>query len=265
MTIIQAIILGLIQGLTEFIPVSSSGHLLLAHNLMGIQDNGLIFDVALHLGTLTALTVVFCKDIYSLVMSIFKKSKQTKLAWLLILATLPAVVARVLLQSLAETKFRSVILASIAMIIMAFIMITSEKYSSKLSKRTKIDDVNINQALAMGFAQAVALIPGVSRSGVTITTGLFAGIDRVAATRFTFLLAIPITLGAILKIFVSNGTINQISSQPDIFIIGIITAFVSGIFAIKFMLSYLAKHTLNIFAYYRIIVATVSLIAIALW
>ena len=198
----QAIILGLIQGLTEFIPVSSSGHLVLAHHALGVFDSGLAFDVALHSGTLLALLVFFYKDLWELLLGLLGKNDKQKLAWLLVMATVPAVIAGVLLESAAESKFRSVRLVAINLMVVALIMLLAERYAAKLKHKTPLDKITKLQALIMGVAQAAAVVPGVSRSGGTITAGLFAGVDRVAATRFSFLLAVPITAGAILKVLV---------------------------------------------------------------
>lgn len=251
MSIIQAIILGLVQGLTEFIPVSSSGHLVLFHELLG-TTNGLSFDVALHIGTFFALMFVFWRDILVLAKSVFIKSRETRLAWLLIAATIPAVLSGMLLESRAETSFRSPLLVSINLIIVAILMLGAERYAKPRAHKTPLDKITKTQAAIIGLAQAVAVIPGVSRSGSTITAGIFAGMDRVSATRFSFLLALPITLGAIIKVMLSSATRGEVSRETDLFIIGILTAFISGIFAITFLLKFLSKHSLNVFAYYRL-------------
>ncbi|MCA9332263.1 undecaprenyl-diphosphatase UppP [Candidatus Saccharibacteria bacterium] len=263
MTVLQAIILGLIQGITEFIPVSSSGHLLLVHNAMGISDNGLAFDVALHIGTFIALILYFHREIRQLMLGILGKNEMKKLAWILVIATIPAVIGGVLLQDLAESTFRSSFLVSINLIWVAFAMIWAENYSSNLKKKSSIDKMSRKQGLIVGFAQVIALIPGVSRSGSTITAGIFAGLDRISATRFSFLLAVPITFGAIVKIMIDSQTINHIGSDAGVFVAGIFSAFISGIFAIRFLIKYLSKHSLNIFAYYRIGLGLVVLLLLA--
>lgn len=252
MNIIQAIILGLVQGLTEFIPVSSSGHLVIAHHVLGILDSGLAFDVALHLGTLVALVGYFWKDLWSYALALFQKNNKTRIAYLLIAATIPAAVIGFLLESKAESQFRSVRLVGVTMLLFGAVMLAAEKYYQRHKNHTSLENITTGQAMAMGFAQSVAVIPGVSRSGSTITTGLFMGLDRVSATRFSFLLGIPITAGAVLKVFTEGGVFQAAKDQQSVFLIGIVTAFVSGLFAIKFMLGYLSNHGLHIFAYYRI-------------
>ena len=261
MSYLEAIILGIIQGLTEFIPVSSSGHLLIAHEIFGITEIGLAFDVALHIGTFFALIIFFHKDIYDLILGILGKNEKKRLAWLIAFATIPAVIGGVLLQDLAESAFRSPVLVSINLIWVAVAMIFAERYAARRkAKQTKFENITTKQGLIVGLAQVVALVPGISRSGSTITAGIFAGIDRVSATRFSFLLAIPITFGAILKVMTDSQTLEQVGAQQGIFIVGILSAFFSGVFAIKFLIKYLSKHTLNIFAYYRILVGIIGLL-----
>ncbi len=262
MTIIQAIILGIVQGLTEFIPVSSSGHLLLMQKAMGITQNGFTFDVALHIGTLIALLIYFYKDLLNMLRALFVKDDQTKLVWLLITATIPAAVIGFLFESAAESKFRSATLVSINLAVFGLVMLWAERFAKRYKDSVKLENISNKQAITMGFAQAAAIVPGVSRSGSTITAGLFLGLDRVAATRFSFLLGIPITAGAILKVLAKHAAITDISNHASLFIIGVLTAFVTGLFAIKFMIGYLGKHSLAIFAYYRLSLAALVLIII---
>jgi len=252
MNIVQAIILGLIQGITEFVPVSSSGHLVIFHHLLGVEDGGLAFDVALHFGTLVALIGYFWRDLWQYLLSIFKKSEHTRLAWLLIMATVPGAIIGFLLESAAESKFRSPRLVAINLFTFGLVMLLAEKFYRGRTKHHKFDELTKNQALAMGFAQAAAVIPGVSRSGSTITTGMFMGLTREAATRFSFLLGVPIVAGAVLKIFTENQALEQLHSEQSIFAVGVLTAAVSGFMAIRFMLRYLSKNGLELFAYYRI-------------
>lgn len=263
MNIVEAIILGLVQGLTEFIPVSSSGHLLLLHRVFGVTENGLGFDVALHIGTLAALLVFFYQDGLELLQSITKRGPKSRLAWLIIIATIPAVVAGFLLQNAAETSFRSAKLVAITLGLMGLVMLLAE-YVGRRNKTIPVEKISLKQGSFIGLIQAVALIPGISRSGSTISAGLFAGLDRVTATRFSFLLSIPITFGAILKFTFDGDTLKQVGQQTDLFIVGIITAFFSGLFAIRFLIRYLSKHGLHIFAYYRLALAASILVLVLL-
>lgn len=262
MTIIEAIIFGIAQGLSEFIPISSSGHLVLLHNVLG-SEGSLAFDVALHGATLLALICFFYKDIAKLIKAFFVQSDQTKLARLLAVASIPAVIAGTLLEDMAESSFRSVMLVAINLIVIALFMLWAEKLYSIQKNRTTIKKIKTNQALWVGVAQALAVVPGVSRSGSTITTGLFVGLDRVSATRFSFLLGIPIISGALLKVGLDGG-LEQVSSEPVLFIAGGLAAFISGLFAIGFMLKFLVNHTLALFAYYRIALGLLIFIVLAL-
>lgn len=261
MSIIEAIILGLVQGLTEFIPVSSSGHLVFLHQVFGVTENGLTFDVALHIGTLLALIIYFYTDIVLLARGIFRRNDYTKVAWLIVLATIPAVIAGMLLQDRAESAFRSVPLVAVNLIFVALVMLAAEWFAKRYERKTKLEGISLKQAVAVGVAQSLAIIPGISRSGSTITTGLFMGLDRVAATRFSFLLGIPITFGAIVKVLASDAAFTQIGNEGNLFAVGIVSACLSGMFAIRFLLKYLSKHTLAAFAYYRLALGLLVLLA----
>jgi undecaprenyl-diphosphatase len=256
MHIVQALILGVVQGLTEFIPVSSSGHLILVGHLIGFEDSSLGFDTALDIGTLLALLIFFWRDFVGLSKGLVTKTDQSKLAWLLVLATIPAVVAGVLLQSLAETTFRSSQLVAINLIAVAFIMLAADK----LAKRNLgIKDIGVGRALSIGLAQALALVPGVSRSGITISAGMLTGLDGVSATRFSFLLSAPVIAGATLKVMIKPENLHQLTAEPLMYLVAILAAFASGYWAIRFMLKYLSRHGLAIFAYYRIVVGVIIL------
>lgn len=225
-------------------------------------EGGLAFDVALHIGTLLALTIFFWRDIILLFQGVFGKNEHTHIARLIALATLPAVISGVFLQEQAESSLRSSVLVSINLIGVALLMLLAEHVAKRWKHPSSLKEMSLSQALTMGLAQAVAVIPGVSRSGSTITTGLFMGVDRVAATRFSFLLAIPITLGAIIKVLASKDSVGLFSDGKLVFVVGIITAFASGLFAIRFLLHFLSKHTLSVFAYYRIALGLVILLVI---
>lgn len=261
MNILQAILLGLVQGLTEFIPVSSSGHLVIMERLLNIQT-GLVFDVALHIGTLTALLSFFWRDILKIAKAVFVKSPQTKLAWLIVLATVPAVIVGFFLQDLVESSFRSLKLVGLTLIGMASFMILAEYFVKRKPARHKLEKLTPAKAAFIGSAQALAIVPGISRSGSTIVAGIFSGLDRVSATRLSFLLAIPITTGAILKVLIDSEATTLISQRPAIFAAGILSAALSGMFAIKFLLNYLAKNGLHIFAYYRIALGLTTLLVL---
>ncbi len=255
MSIIEAIILGLVQGLTEFIPVSSSGHLLLVHEMLGTSDNNLAFDVALHVGTLVALLVYFRKDLISLARELFKKSEEGKLRRLLLLATIPAAVAGLLFSGFIEDTLRSTVVVAMSLIVVGILMLLADIYGR--DKNNPV--VTKEQGLKVGFAQVLALIPGVSRSGITMTAGLFSGMSRLQAARFSFLLAIPIIAGSAMGILVKGGLSD---TETSVLIVGILVAFMSGLLAIKFMLMVIAKVGLKPFAYYRIALGIIVLLLV---
>ena len=264
MSILEAILLGLVQGLTDFLPISSSGHLVIMREMLGIKSGGLAFDVALHIGTLLALFIYFWPEVIKLIGGLLGRNSYKRLSWLIAMATVPAVIAGTLLQEAAETTFRSVELVAVNLILVGILMIVAEYVSSRHTERgTQLESVKPLQAMAVGLVQMLALIPGVSRSGSTITAGLFFGLERVAATRFSFLLAIPITFGAILKVLLDGSNMAEFAAMPGVFIAGIVTALISGLLAIRFLLDYLAKHSLRLFAYYRFGLAIVVLLMAA--
>lgn len=256
MDYLQAIILGITQGLTEFIPVSSSGHLIVVGHLIGFSHSSLGFDTALDIGTLLALGIFFWKDIWQLMKGLVIKNDHTRLSWIIVLATIPGVIAGVILQSAAETVFRSSQLVAINLIIIAGVMLAADRLNKP---RFDLSSIPVARGFAVGIAQALALIPGVSRSGITISAGFLAGFDRISATRFSFLLSGPIIAGATLKVMATPSNFQQLTAEPGLYLVAIISAFLSGLFAIGFMLRYLQKHGLAIFAYYRIAVGIIIL------
>ena len=203
--LIQAIVMGLVQGLTEFLPVSSSGHLIIVPALMGWDDpfiDSLAFSVMLHLGTLIALLAFFRAEWFRLVPAWFASIRDRsiggdpdrRLAWLLALSTIPAVIVGLLLNDLIETAFREVRLVAVTLVVGAAILWLAERVGTR---SRGIAELSTRGALGIGVAQALALVPGISRSGISISAGLFAGLDREAAARFSFLMATPITAGDI--------------------------------------------------------------------
>jgi len=259
--LLKAIILGLVQGFTEFIPVSSSGHLILVGHAINFSYSGLAFDTALDIGTLAALFIFFWKDFWQLAHDFVMGGEDRKLAGYLLIATLPAVVIGVLIQDLVETVFRNNGLVAFNLIWVAVLMLVIDRMP-QLVKKTQ--DVKFGQALAIGFAQALALIPGTSRSGITITAGRALKLDRVTATRFSFLLSAPVITGATLKVLASGKTMGDMAAAPALYVAGIIAAGLAGYFSIKFLINYLSKHGLAIFAYYRIVVGILILLVMGL-
>lgn len=252
MTIPEAISLGLIQGLTEFIPVSSSGHLLISAQFLGLDlHDTFSFDVTVHLGTLLALLVHFWRDIKSMLM--LQKNNLTKL---IIIGTLPAVVIGFLAQNVVENHTRSIVVVIVTMSVVGVLMILADYLSGKM----KLSQLKIPGAIGIGFAQALALIPGVSRSGSTILAGRAIGLDYLAATRFAFLLAIPITFGAVLKVLISDSGMHFLLENTEIALVGTLTAFIGGWFAISFMLRLVGRIGLKWFGVYRVSLAALLLL-----
>jgi undecaprenyl-diphosphatase len=249
----QAIILGVIQGITEFFPVSSTAHLIILPWFFGWKGdvNTLTFDVALHGGTLTALLFCFWKDWVEL----FTKKK--KLLGMIILASIPAGVAGFFLSDLIEKSLREPFVISVMLVAVGFVMLAAEK-AWKYKNMEKVDYLD---ALMIGIAQATALMPGVSRSGITISAGLFKGLKREASARFSFLISTPIIAGATL-LHLKKLLTNQGNYDFQLFAAGLITSSITGLFAIKFLLNFLKKYPLNIFVYYRFILAVVIIAGI---
>lgn len=245
MEIVQAAFLGAVQGITEFLPISSSGHLFVLPWLFGWQDSGLVFDVALHMGTLLSIIIYFWKDWMDIL-----RDPRKPLLWLIILGCIPAVVAGYLFEDYFETVFRSPAFVGGAMIAMGLLLWAAEAYGKKTRD---IAQVGLKDALVIGFMQALALIPGVSRSGITMTAGLMTGLQRQAAARFSFLLAAPITLGAgiykLRHIFFSGLSADDASR----FAAGMVLSAVAGFLAIKYLLRYLQAHTFYVFVWYRLV------------
>lgn len=256
MSLLESVVLGLIQGLTEFIPVSSSGHLLLLHELFGTSEDTLALDVALHVGTLLALIVYFWKDILSLLKNLFSKNSEGQLARLLILATIPAGLAGILFSGYIDDNLRSPEIVAFTLALVALLML----YVDSKTEDKKDLEITSKQGIVVGFMQAAALVPGVSRSGITITTGMFMGLSRSRAARFSFLLAIPIVAGSALGVAIKYDSNVAVGNSE--LAIGVITAFISGLVAIKFLLGVISKVGLKPFAYYRLALAALVLIFI---
>lgn len=248
MQIYQALILGIIQGLTELLPISSSAHLTIIPWIFNwnIPES---FDVALHFGTLLAIGLFFFKDWIELIKGGYKyvikkeKTVQGRMFWYIVIATIPGGIIGFLLDHFLSDSLNQPLIIALALIIMGILLyIIDIKSSSKI----KYEQMNLKQTFLIGVSQALAFIPGVSRSGVTITTARFMGIERKAAAKYTFMLSAPIVLAATLfkiKDFVFNIP----------FIVGVITSFIVGLFVIKFLFEFLKKRSFKVFSIYRVI------------
>ncbi len=265
MNILEAIVLGIIQGLTEFLPISSTGHLTLAGKLMGLISNEnpeqwTSFIAVIQLGTLAAILIYFWKDIWQIFFSflnenISKRVKfqnqtfSSKLGWMIIIGTIPVVVIGLAFKHVIEGALtKNLFVIAISLILLALILAIAEK-TAKFKK--EVEDITLKDALVIGIAQCFALIPGSSRSGTTITGGLFLGLKREAAARFSFLLSIPAVLASgLLELYEALAFIDK--TMIVNMIIATIVAAVSGYLAIDFLLKYLRKNTTFAFVYYRI-------------
>jgi undecaprenyl-diphosphatase len=252
MTIIQSIILGIIQGIAEFLPISSSAHLVFIPWILNWPAHTIAFDVALHIGTLFALLLFFWKE--------WRGILQSPLLWLLILGSIPGAIAGFLGEKYFEETLRGPLTIAIFMIGLALLLWAAEIIGQK---RRELSSVNWLDATIIGLAQSLALMPGVSRAGITMTTGLFVGLNREAAAKFSFLLSTPIILGA--GLYKGFGLLKHglpVDERAP-FLIGLITAAVVGFFAIKYLLRYLQSNSFYLFIWYRIVVG-VGLIVVFL-
>lgn len=251
MTVIHALILGIVQGLGEFLPISSSAHLVLVPWLFGWEDPGLTFDVALHMGTLFAVVLYFWKDWLKLFKAALRKgeSDDKRIFWYLVVATIPGALFGLALEKKAETIFRSPLLIGIMMILMGILLYFADK---KREIRT-VNTMTLKEAIWIGLSQALAIIPGVSRSGSTMTTARFFTLTREEAARFSFLMSTPIILGAgVLKLrHLTMASINL----P--FLVGVITSFVVGISSISFLLKHLKTNNFGLFVGYRFVIGVI--------
>jgi len=262
-TIWQAVVMGIVQGLGEFLPISSSAHLALVPWLFRWHDPGLTFDIALHLGTLVAVIAYFWRDWVNLIKGGLRGAGTTegRLFWYLVIATIPGALIGFLLEDKAETVFRNPILIAGMLILLGVILFWADRRSKKL---TDVNSITLGQSLLIGVSQALAIIPGVSRSGITMTTGLLFGLTREGAARFSFLLSAPVIFGAglikIPDIAANPGMINA----P--FLVGILVSAVSGAASIGFLLRYVQTKNYLPFVWYRFLLgATVLLVALLRW
>lgn len=261
MTIFEAIILGLVQGLTEFIPVSSSGHLVLAEHLLGVSPP-YIFSSLINLGTFLALLIYFRKKLLRICRDVFI-NKNIKLARNIIISALPVGVAGVLFSDFFEQSIiQQPATVAIMLAALGVVMLFIDKMS-KLSSIKNAEQLSIKRAGFIGAVQTLALIPGTSRSGSTMIAGRLAGLSYHEAAEYSFLLSLPIMLGVLLKGLLSDDGIAFIQVNTVSFTISVVVTFVSGMFAVGFMLRYLQRANLKVFGFYRLILAAVILLIMA--
>ena len=270
MTIIHAFTLGLVQSLTEFLPVSSSAHLIILPTLFHWEVQPLFFDVVLHLGTAAALLTVFWRDLLTIARSLVKEtfslkfklssySKESLLGFYVLIACIPAILVGLMFGDIIEESFRKIEFTIIFLLLGSMLMVVAELFGKRVFTEKSI---TAKSALAIGLVQVLALLPGFSRSGSTISAGMLTGLTRIKAARFSFLMSVPLVLSA--GVYELTKNFNLITSiSPQVFVLGFLTSFVFGVVVIKFLLSYLSKHSLMIFVAYRLLLV-VALILLVL-
>lgn len=264
MTALQALLLGIIQGLTEFIPISSTGHLLIAQELLHIPpgDTTFAFLVIVQLGTLISLVVFFWRDLLQLIKAFFARpfsTQENRLAWYIIIATIPALLAGYLFKEAVKSLFNTPLLEAGIRLLTAAVLMAAAEFFSKRSRQ--IDAMTWLDALVIGLFQILAVFPGASRSGTTISGGMFRNLDRPSAARFAFLLAIPVMLAAGAFEMLDVLKLPDLSSFILVLLVGFAAAAVVGWFAVRWLLGYLNRHTLYVFAIYCAVVGALCLAA----
>lgn len=263
MNYFNAILFGFVQGITEFLPVSSSGHLILLHEFIDLPiNNEVAFDVALHFATFLAIFYFFYKDIWRIALAWLKSFKRganpdSRLGWYIIIATVPAAFFGVFFDDIIENVLRSPLVVIFMLIFVGILFIVFERIGKKI---LELNDINWQKSLAIGFSQAIALIPGTSRSGITIIAGLGAGLKREVALRFSFLISLPIIFGASIKEI--PGLFSQSYEAQELVVIALafVSTFIFGMLTISFFMRYVKNNSLTVFAWYRFVLAALILI-----
>ncbi|NIM98470.1 MAG: undecaprenyl-diphosphatase [candidate division Zixibacteria bacterium] len=267
MSLLEAIILGAVQGLTEFLPISSSGHLVLGEFLLKVKFDDISFEVFAHAGTFVSVVVVFRHTIWSMLEAVWSKSKSIfvvgdkssgsedwRLFWLIIAGSIPAGIAGLLLKDQVEFFFASVALVSFMLLFTGTVLLLTQFFGASRKK------ITLSDAFTVGLVQALAMVPGISRSGLTIGTGIFKGLERSKAAEFSFLLSLPAILGASLVELKEVRAQSEVSHNLAIHLVGAATAFVVGYLAIRFLLNMIKKGKFQYFGYYCLAVGLFFLI-----
>lgn len=259
MTIIEAIVLGIIQGLTEFLPVSSSGHLELAKAVLGdtsVPEESLLMTVVLHAATAFSTIVIFRKEIMEIITGLlqFKNNEQFQYSLKIVVSMIPAAAAGVLLEEQIDQLFGGqILLVGLMLLVTGSLLFLADRAKSTLKA------VNFKNAFVVGIAQAIAILPGISRSGATISTSVLLGIDRERAARFSFLMVVPLILGKMAKDILS-GDLAAAQTETSLLIVGFVAAFVAGLFACKWMIALVKRSKLKYFSYYCFVVGLAAII-----
>jgi undecaprenyl-diphosphatase len=276
MNLIQAITLGIAQGLTEFLPISSSAHLRIVPAIMGWEDPGAAFTAIVQIGTLAAVLIYFAKDIVSIsgavISGVLKgrpfETDNSRTGWMIAAGTIPIVVFGLAFKDQIETVLRSLYWVSAALILLALVLVVAEKHTANRARKglrgKAIREISWLDAMIIGLAQALALIPGSSRSGVTITAGLFRNLDRETSARFSFLLSLPSVFAAgAYQLYKTWDVITATNDNMIAIAVATVFAFISGYLSIAFLLSYLKRHSTGVFIAYRLILGVSLIVMIA--
>lgn len=267
MDLLRSVVLGIVQGLTEFLPISSSAHLAIVPQLLGWQDPGAAYTAVVQIGTELAVVLYFWRDIWTIgsgwVRGVFsvaaRREPEWRMGWFIIIGSTPIVILGLLLEDLIDREFRNLWFIGTSLIVLGLVLGLAER----VGRKTKpIADLSTRDAILLGLAQACALVPGVSRSGATISMGLFLGYERQAATRYAFLLAIPAVVGAgVYKLKDIPGGENAYGTMPTI--VGTAVSFVVGLAVIHWLLKYVSSHSYTPFVIYRVALGSLVLILLA--
>jgi undecaprenyl-diphosphatase len=251
----QAIVLGIVQGLTEFLPISSSGHLRIVPAFFGWEDPGAAFTAIVQIGTMAAVLLYFRRDLWQIATAwgrslrdpVARRTLDARLGWYIILGTIPIAVLGLAFKGPIETEFRSLTLIGTTLIVFGLVMLAAEKFSRR---ERELDSLTTRDGVVIGCAQALALVPGVSRSGATISAGLFLNFDRTAAARYSFLLSVPaVVLSGLFELRHAGGGGLPVGAT----VIATLLAFVTGYASIAFLLRYLVRHSIGVFVAYRVV------------
>ncbi len=269
MSVLEAIVLGMVQGLTEFLPISSTGHLRIVPAFLGWDDPGAAFTAVTQLGTMAAVLLYFREDLTrisrawlrSLRDRRVRRELDARLGWFIVLGTIPIGIFGVLFKDQIETGARDLYLIGVALIVLALVLLLAEKVGRR---DRSIEQIRTKDGFFIGLAQALALVPGVSRSGATITAGLFMGLDRTAAARYSFLLSVPaVVLSGLLELgSILSGEEGETTSFGGL-VIATLLAFATGYASIAFLLRFLERHSTRIFVVYRVVLGTLVLVLVS--
>lgn len=264
--ILHAIFLGIVEGFTEFLPISSTGHLIVAERLIGYKDTAQIFTVVVQLGAVAAVAWYYRNDLLQKLSSLFKGQKKAQKFWInLVIATIPAGLAGLLLDKTME-KYAVPMTVAVALIVGGIILLIAEAKLAKtqFGNNQELDSITPKQALGVGIAQVFALIPGVSRSGATIVGGMFAGLNRLTAATFSFYMSLPVLgLASTYKLVKGRDQLSSLPGGATALLFGVVAAFFSALIVVSWLLKYVSTHDFKPFAYYRIVFGAFLLVLLA--